>query len=714
MRILTALLCLLASSLAGFGASSVGIKIDDLPATNASPEAAIMIINQPIGARLTNDTFKTVVSNLFTSRVLRQATVQISGATPFYYAGFDADGYLTSLAPPSSPTSGITGTLTAPYVVYATSAGTVGSTAFGWDGSSNMTGPDLTLTNSLTVYGSGTNAANNLIITNWLVLSGPLYWGPGDTNSLYRSGDDLFLDAPGVDHSLVVTNSTASASANVSIDSTGAGASFTGGTTSATYGISSGTVGVVMSSNGKVYPTVDNTIDFGSRAQFWKDFYLKGKVYVTGNDNQTDYARLALYYSGVAGPILFDSQATGTNSFASFAFAQGGTNILTITPVTGAGIQLRNPTDSRITFLQGSSGYTVFDNTAATGSPTTIMGPGYEIITVNNLGSLNPIGAKGLLLSNPYVAAAGVTQNTPGISWSAQGYGTNSATSQAVLFGSYVIPANGADAPTGKLVIDRVISNSSPVRVFELSTAATFPDSATYYLDGSGNWSVPAGGGGGQTPWTSDINGATYSLTNALRVEASSLKTAAPSGASASTFTLGVYSGGGSNVARLVMGATTYDLSTNSTGTAALDIGFNEYTSYGTLQPIPYTTYTDLEFPTGGVVETDALSAGTYLVTAKVGFGMYRSGGAELRVRLFSNDPATPGPDQPLAGSYALVGSENSPAGFYANYSATIQGIAPITTPGSKVIVQVYDTVTGDLDSYMQADQTSISWIRTQ
>ncbi len=45
--------------------TSGGIPIRDLPNTNASPGAALLIIDQPYPGRLTNDTFTTSVSNLF-------------------------------------------------------------------------------------------------------------------------------------------------------------------------------------------------------------------------------------------------------------------------------------------------------------------------------------------------------------------------------------------------------------------------------------------------------------------------------------------------------------------------------------------------------------------------------------------------------------------------------------------------------------------------
>lgn len=45
---------------------------------------------------------------------------------------------------------------------------------------------------------------------------------------------------------------------------------------------------------------------------------------------------------------------------------------------------------------------------------------------------------------------------------------------------------------------------------------------AAHYLDGFGNWTTPAGGGGGaQTPWASDINGNSFSLLGANQVSAS-------------------------------------------------------------------------------------------------------------------------------------------------------------------------------------------------
>lgn len=134
-----------------------------------------------------------------------------------------------------------------------------------------------------------------------------------------------------------------------------------------------------------------------------------------------------------------------------------GTNTPPILDRSGANLNLELNT----------SGLFNFNNTVGSGSPSVSIGNGLINSQRNSIGSANPIGSYGVLINNPFVATAGLQQNSPGMAWAGKGWGTNSSTSQAVEFGAFVTPSPGADTPTGRWALQTVISNAAPVSIFE-------------------------------------------------------------------------------------------------------------------------------------------------------------------------------------------------------------------------------------------------------
>lgn len=114
-----------------------------------------------------------------------------------------------------------------------------------------------------------------------------------------------------------------------------------------------------------------------------------------------------------------------------------------------------------------SPGYAYFSD--ATLNPIVTIGQGVVILQDNNIASANPIGSKAVIANNTYLATASQQQNSPAVSWTAQGWGTNSATSQSIVFGAYLLPESGADTPTAALYFDTSISNSTPQHAFHIT-----------------------------------------------------------------------------------------------------------------------------------------------------------------------------------------------------------------------------------------------------
>lgn len=78
----------------------------------------------------------------------------------------------------------------------------------------------------------------------------------------------------------------------------------------------------------------------------------------------------------------------------------------------------------------------------------------------------------GMTLSNTTAAAAGAQQYSPALKWTGRGWKTNAtAASQAVDFRAYVVPVQGAAAPTGYLTFEAAINGGSYAEVLRADSA---------------------------------------------------------------------------------------------------------------------------------------------------------------------------------------------------------------------------------------------------
>ncbi len=140
----------------------------------------------------------------------------------------------------------------------------------------------------------------------------------------------------------------------------------------------------------------------------------------------------------------------------------------------GSGVELSESPDTLITFNQGAAGYTFFQNLTGAGTPIVTIGNGLVTLQRGAISTGNPILTYGFQAQNSSVATSGGQQNSPAMTWAGQGWGTNSATSQTVLFGSYVVPSAGADTPSGLWKMDAAVSNAPSATVFSISTASGY------------------------------------------------------------------------------------------------------------------------------------------------------------------------------------------------------------------------------------------------
>lgn len=122
-------------------------------------------------------------------------------------------------------------------------------------------------------------------------------------------------------------------------------------------------------------------------------------------------------------------------------------------------------TSLQIDNTSGGSSIFLYDS-----GDSVVLQQGLVLAQRNNVGSSDPSSIYGFIAGNPYVANASAQQNSPTVTWYGQGWATNSSTSQAVLFGSHVVPLSGGDYASGSLFISAGISNVSPTTVFGLSS----------------------------------------------------------------------------------------------------------------------------------------------------------------------------------------------------------------------------------------------------
>jgi hypothetical protein len=333
---------------------------------------------------------------------------------------------------------------------------------FGWAEVARFGGSTNVLTENLWKFSGGylqpVDLTQPLFWTNALVM--------GSGSSILRSGADVTVTNSAVDSKWTLLNNSAKG-VSLEAQSSSAVGITTAGSPSSLF-LRNGTDQVVLQ-GAKWEPITDLNIALGDvTGPRWGDAAFGGTTYVSGflGSPVTNYSRMAISHTGTNGAVVFDSQAAGSaGSPRPIDFDFGGTNILRLTYNSGS-ITIDNPNNHSITIDQGASGTTLFSNVSGTGTPLTLMGAGIVEVQRNAIASTTPVQTWGLLVQNGSSATAGQQQNSPAVSMIGTGYVTNSATSQSVLFGMYVNPTSGADAPTGRLLVSTVISNGAPVQVF--------------------------------------------------------------------------------------------------------------------------------------------------------------------------------------------------------------------------------------------------------
>lgn len=147
---------------------------------------------------------------------------------------------------------------------------------------------------------------------------------------------------------------------------------------------------------------------------------------------------------------------------------------------------------------------------------------------------------------------------------------------------------------------------------------------------------------------------------------------------------------------------------TNITTTAAG--GFKQFTTVGASEAVLGDDYAVVDFGDGAIYETDTLTSGTYIITAVVDFNQYREEGQQILIKLINTEPV-PEVDQQVPGSEKLCGPQVISGSFLGNWVITSQGLVTITSSG-KVQVHARNTVSGDTNSKVVKNRSTISWIK--
>ncbi len=117
-------------------------------------------------------------------------------------------------------------------------------------------------------------------------------------------------------------------------------------------------------------------------------------------------------------------------------------------------------------------------------SSVTTLQEGAAVVQAQNIGSANPSSSFGFLAENTWQATSGSPQNSPSVTWSGEGWSTNNAASEQVLFSSYVVPSSGAAHPTGQLNFRYQITSTNVYNdLMSLDTSTTSGDTRLLLYD---------------------------------------------------------------------------------------------------------------------------------------------------------------------------------------------------------------------------------------
>jgi hypothetical protein len=217
-----------------------------------------------------------------------------------------------------------------------------------------------------TLLGEPNYPWNSLYLTNQIV------FGPGTTNVLYRSGEDLYYTNGSTTPAFVLLNGSGK-TAQFTMTS-GGGAIVEAANGQVARLISSGSGGVEYWAN-DFHPITTGGASLSSTNinTQWLDLGLTGVARVMGYFNSfTNYSWLAISHTGTNGAAVLDSQSAGiAGNPRNFKFNFNGTNLFSMPlSLTNPGFVVSNPTTGASATLESTSGGAAF----LTGSGSSVVG----------------------------------------------------------------------------------------------------------------------------------------------------------------------------------------------------------------------------------------------------------------------------------------------------------------------------------------------------
>ena len=267
--------------------------------------------------------------------------------------------------------------------------------------------------------------------------------------------------------------------------------------TSAGYSLTTGSNNfLVCSSAGYAYTTSSYNVAIGSSASRYNNPASNGFNFIAGLEAGYGQSGLSTYtnviaigyragYSLTTGirNIFIGTHAGGSATTVNYAVNMGyqagysnSTGDDGICIGRNAGYYETNGARLYITNQQGSNladgiakAIIYGEMNATTSSQILYLNAGTSIFA-NALG-VTQSTTRGLILENSTAAAAGAQQYSPAIRWRGFGWKTDAtASSQAVDFRSFVVPVQGAAAPTGSLRFEAAINAGSYSEVFSIDS----------------------------------------------------------------------------------------------------------------------------------------------------------------------------------------------------------------------------------------------------
>jgi hypothetical protein len=161
----------------------------------------------------------------------------------------------------------------------------------------------------------------------------------------------------------------------------------------------------------------------------------------------------------------------GTEAFVFQSSGNGSTSygILSHTPLWNAAGTTFTGHLCNVTNTASAAGSLVFDWQVGGATLLKLAKAGLLTSTVAGIGST---ATDGVFLTNTTAAGAGAQQYSPATHWGGFGWKTNStAASQAVDFRAYVVPVQGAAAPTGKWTLESSVAGGAYGSALTMDTA---------------------------------------------------------------------------------------------------------------------------------------------------------------------------------------------------------------------------------------------------